>query len=58
MQLKMLHSSNQAKLRAMHTILRYKYRFKIHKNYDHSVHIDTNDKITEWQNVTHLEMTQ
>ena len=37
---KMFHTSNQPKLRAIHTTPRYKYGFEFPRNYDHTLRID------------------
>jgi hypothetical protein len=49
---------NQAKLRSYHTAPRYKYGFKIPRDYTHAMQLDEKNKNTRWKDAVALELMQ
>jgi hypothetical protein len=49
---------NQAKLRSYHTAPRYKYGFKIPRDYAHAMQLDEKNKNTRWKDAVALELMQ
>ena len=55
---KLLHLTNQAKLRSFRLTPKYKYGYEIPRNYANAKEINLENGNTKWQDATSVEMEQ